>query len=36
LTSPKEAARQVLAYLHHPEFGSESVVNIVQKREMLQ
>jgi NAD(P)-dependent dehydrogenase (short-subunit alcohol dehydrogenase family) len=36
LTSPSEAARQVLAYLHHPEFGSESVVNIVHKREMLQ
>jgi NAD(P)-dependent dehydrogenase (short-subunit alcohol dehydrogenase family) len=36
LTSPSEAARQVLAYLHHPEFGSECVVNIVHKRDMLQ
>ncbi len=35
LTSPSEAARQVLAYLHHPEFGSEPVVNIVGKRDML-
>lgn len=35
LTSPSEAARQVLAYLHHPEFGTESVVNIVQKRDLL-
>ena len=36
LTSPKEAARQVLSYLHCAEFGTEAVVNIVQKREMLQ
>ena len=35
LTPPSEAARQVLAYLHHPEFGSETVVNIVGKRDML-
>ena len=35
LTSPTEAARQVLAYLHHAEFGTESVVNIVQKRDLL-
>lgn len=35
LTSPREAARQVLAYLHHAEFGTEPVVNIVQKRDML-
>ncbi len=35
LISPSEAARQVLAYLHHPEFGTESVVNIVQKRDLL-
>lgn len=36
LLSPREAARQVLAYLHHAEFGQESVVNIVQKRDLLQ
>ena len=35
LTSPQEAARQVLAYLHHPQFGSEAVVNIVHLRELL-
>ena len=35
LTSPSEAARQVLAYLHHPEFGLEPVVNLVHKREHL-
>jgi len=35
LTSPSEAARQVLAYLYHPEFCSEPVVNIVGKRDLL-
>jgi len=35
LTPAHETARQVLAYLHHPAYGSEPVVNLVQLRKDL-
>jgi NAD(P)-dependent dehydrogenase (short-subunit alcohol dehydrogenase family) len=35
LTPAPDTARQVLAYLHHPLYGSEPVVNLVQLRKDL-